>query len=512
MSRSLRNRLLVWLVVSFSLALLVAGSTVTGAPNAFVQWAPAAAQGGSRIDPPSQLSTLCWVAYSPTNYDPNADPQKYPPDDSIRQDLETLRQAGFTGLVTYGSQGPLGQAIPRLAQEAGFDGLIVGVWDPTDLTESTQATAAATYPVTVGYVIGNEGLGVRYDLTKLQTTADALRQLTGKPVTTTEEIGDYSDGALTGFGDWLFPNAHPFFAGIMDPTQAVAWTEQVYQDLQQRTGQTVIFKEVGFPTSGDPQGILSEKLQAEYYRQLASSGVQFVYFEAFDQPWKTDLSVEPHWGLFNSDRSPKEVVQYVCGKTPSEGETATFETQVFNVYTDAEAQDNKFSPTGYMGDTGDIMVNEAWTDNPHSGSTAIQVTYSMKGDGPNECPYQAPCKWAGVYWQYPPDNWGIVPDAGYDLTGYHALTFWARSDTEARIEFKAGGITGDYPDSLQPARSSGVLTLTSEWKQYEINLQGMNLNYVIGGFVWATSWNNNGSSRANPQTEVFYLDDIRFEQ
>jgi len=498
-----------------------------------------------KLAPPPQLFSLCWVAYSPTNFDP--DQEIYPLEESIRQDLQVLQAAGFTGLVTYGANGTLGSAVPRLAQELGFRGLIMGIWDPTSETEREQAIAAANYAVTVGFVVGNEGLGDPYDLATLQSAMDELRRATGKPVATTEEIGDYSDPTLLALGDWVFPNAHPFYAGLIDPNEAVAWTEQVFADLRQRTDLAVMFKEVGLPTGGDPRGRLNEAVQAEYYRLLRDTDVQFVYFESFDQPWKEEPSVEPFWGLFKADRTPKKAVQYVCAAapatpTPSLTPTATFEPAatssatpislptstatptraptptvgpegVFNVYTDADAPDNHFTPSGYMGDTGDITVNVVWTDNPYSGTSAIKITYAAEGRGPNACPFAPPCKWAGVYWQTPPDNWGTVPEAGFDLRGFRKLTFWARSDTEVRIEFKVGGIiTGPYPDSIQPARSSGILTLSSEWQRFEINLADANLSYVIGGFAWVANWNNNGIRTGNPKTLIFYLDDIRFER
>lgn len=506
-----------------------------------------------RPSPPPELFSLCWVAYSPTNFDPNQG--TYPLEESIRQDLEVLFAAGFTGLVTYGANGTLGSTVPRVAQEIGFNGLIVGIWDPASRSEREQAVAAANYQVTVGYVVGNEGLDVRYDLSTLQSAMDELRRATGRPVATTEEIGDYSDPTLLALSDWVFPNSHPFYAGRIDPGQAVAWTEQVFADLLKRADRPVMFKEVGLPTGGDPRGRMNEAVQAEYYRQLRETNVQFVYFEAFDQPWKTEPSIEPFWGLFQADRTPKEAVQYVCSNMPptvtpsptltpiptsipsptpfitltstpspepSPSATSTSapsptpspppKPEAFYVYRDADAPDNHFTPSGFMGDTGDITVNVAWTERTHSGNSAIKIIYAAEGRGPNECPYDPPCKWAGVYWQTPENNWGQVPDAGYDLRRFRKLTFWARSDTGVRVEFKVGGIGGNYPDSLQPARSSGVLTLTSEWHRYEIVLADANLTYVIGGFVWATNWDNNGVSMGNPKTLVFYLDDIHFEQ
>ncbi len=79
---------------------------------------------------------------------------------------------------------------------------------------------------------------------------------------------------------------------------------------------------------------------------------------------------------------------------------------VFNVYNDADASDNHFTPTGLMGDCGDIHIVETWADNPHSGKTCIRVVYDAAGNGPHECNYQGPCNWGGLYWQHPPNNWG----------------------------------------------------------------------------------------------------------
>src|SRR3990172_1151556 len=135
----------------------------------------------ARLDPPSELFSLCWVAYSPTNYDPNQG--IFPQEESIRQDLQVLHDSGFTGLVTYGADGTLGEIVPQLAEGLGFK-LIMGIWDPNSSTEREHAVAAAAYSSTVAYVMGNEGLGRRYDLLTLKTAMDTLRQVTGKPVAT----------------------------------------------------------------------------------------------------------------------------------------------------------------------------------------------------------------------------------------------------------------------------------------------------------------------------------------
>jgi exo-beta-1,3-glucanase (GH17 family) len=449
-----------------------------------------------------EVSVIKWVAYSPTNADPDKGIEATP--ESIKQDLAVLRRAGFTGLVTYSSSGIIGQDLPLLAQEQGFKGLIVGIWDPNNQDEIAAAKAASQNPIVLGYCVGNEGLHKRYELSTLTAVIEELRSATGKYVTTTEEIDDYTEAALLALGDWVFPNAHPYFHSQLDPAAAVQWTAAAYGDISKRAGRFVIFKEVGLPTAGDTQSQLSEANQEQYYLKLAETNVKFVYFEAFDQTWKTTLPVEPYWGIFKADRTPKLLGYYLLGEQPPSTPTAVDTS--FYVYRDLDFQGNHFSPTGYMGDIGDIKIDEAYTENTHSGTTAIRITYLRKGNSPNSCNYSPPCRWAGVYWQEPPNNWGtdkFWQDSGYDLSGYTRVLFWARADRVTKIEFKVGGIVGPYGDSLIYPRSK-LANLTQEWQEFEIGLEGADLSHIIGGFVWVTNWEQ------NPGGVIFYLDDIRY--
>ena len=465
-----------------------------------------------------KVKDIVWVTYSPPNADPNKGLETSL--DDIRADLEVLREAGFTGLVTYDSRGVMGKDLPIIAEEAGFDGLIMGIWDPTNEEELSNAKAASAFSIVLGFCVGNEGLSKRYEMPVLSFVIDNLREETGKPVTTTEELDDYYDEKLLQLGDWVFPNAHPYFHGQLDAVNAVKWTEGAYKDLDGKTDLFVLFKEVGLPTAGDSEGKLSETVQNQYYQELENTEVSFVYFEAFDQPWKTNLPVEPNWGIFFSDRTPKELGLRLMGEEPivaiptSTATAPPIETavsisdDVFYIYNDGASPYNHFSPSGYMGDTGDIQIDGASEENPQSGETSIQVIYNLQGNGPYTCDYKPPCKWAGVYWQQPANNWGkeqIWAGTGYDLSAYSRLKFWARAETACTLEFKVGGIIGDYGDSLSYPR--GITEkLTSEWKEYEIPLDDTNLSYIIGGFVWSTSWEK------CPGGATFYLDEIRFEK
>ncbi|MCX5645050.1 MAG: hypothetical protein NTZ17_10265 [Phycisphaerae bacterium] len=449
-----------------------------------------------------KIVNAVWVAYSP----PSANPQKgmEATVDAIRQDLSILHDAKFTGLVTYGSSGVMGKEFPQIARQAGFKGLIMGVWDPNNQQEMAAAVSAAKNPIILGYCVGNEGLGKRYNVRDLSKAIDALRKATGKRVTTTEEIDDYTDEELLGLGDWIYPNAHPYFHSQLEPKAAIDWTVAAFQDLTRRGKRFVMFKEVGLPTAGDPAGKMSEAAQDTYYVELAKTPVKFVYFEAFDQPWKTHLPIEPHWGIFNSDRSPKVLAKRLLPPVPLQAAP----DERFYVYEDADSSKNHFKPTGFMGDTGDIHIDEACEVKPHSGQTCIRILYDAKGKGPSTAPYPGAAKWAGVYWQEPPNNWGkdeVWKDSGFNLSPYKRMVFWARAEKDCRVEFKVGGISEKHGDSLKYPRGR-TAKLTTEWKEYDIDLRGTDLARIIGGFCWATNWDT------NPDGITFYLDDIRYEK
>jgi len=177
-------------------------------------------------------------------------------------------------------------------------------------------------------------------------------------------------------------------------------------------------------------------------------------------------------------------------------EATTEKPKEFVVYTDKAARENHYIPSGWMGDTGDIKLNDQDMQNPHSGSTCMQFVYSAKksqGQG-----------WAGAYWQNPANNWGSKK-GGFDLTGMAKLTFWARGAKGGEVisKFSVGGITGTYPDTASV--ENGPIELTDTWKQYTINLAGKDLTYISGGFSWIAT------ADLNPEGATFYLDDIRFE-
>ncbi len=261
-----------------------------------------------------KVSRIRWVDYSSPN--PNPDGGYYQPTpESIYQDLLTLKKANFTGLITYGSAGIMGKQFLAIAQSLGYQGVIMGIWNPNAQDELNNAMNAAGMPIVLGYSIGNEGLSGprdRYTVSELCSAISGLRTSTGKPATTSEDIeAYYRQPELLSIGDWLFPISHPYWHFTKYALDAIQWEQDQYAALRQRTGGYIFFKEVGLPTAG-AYG-LSEANQELYYRGLAQTEVPFAYFEGFDQPSKTQASVEPHWGIFHSDLEPKLIAWDLMG-------------------------------------------------------------------------------------------------------------------------------------------------------------------------------------------------------
>ena len=165
-----------------------------------------------------------------------------------------------------------------------------------------------------------------------------------------------------------------------------------------------------------------------------------------------------------------------------------------------EPEYQTFYPSGFIGDTSSITIDSASISYPHSGKTCIKATYD-----PNK---QSTFGWAGIYFQYPADNWGKSP--GRNLSGAKRLTFWVRADNPTIVEFFAGGINrppknrSEYSDSFGPL-STGRKKITKEWQMLELNIKNEDLSSVIGAFGFKFARNDVSNSA------TIYLDDVTID-
>jgi hypothetical protein len=170
------------------------------------------------------------------------------------------------------------------------------------------------------------------------------------------------------------------------------------------------------------------------------------------------------------------------GVNAAEEQAVKDKAKIFNIYTDRQSSDNHYIPSGWMGDYGDIKINDQSADTPHEGKTCLQFSYTAK-----KTQNQG---WAGVYWQNPANNWG-TKKGGFDLSGMTKLTFWARGQKGGEIlqKVKTGGIKGTYPDTAEV--EFGPLELTDSWQQFTVNLVDKDLSYISGGFAWVLTVDQN---------------------
>lgn len=170
----------------------------------------------------------------------------------------------------------------------------------------------------------------------------------------------------------------------------------------------------------------------------------------------------------------------------------------FYVYKDRGSRLNHYIPSGWMGDTGDLKYQPGYVFDPSKREeTCIKITYTAERKQSQG--------WAGIYWQMPSNNWGDKK-GGYDLSSYKKLSFKVKGEKgkEYIDKFIVGGITGQTESGDSDSTETQPIELTDKWETIEIDLKGMNLTHIIGGFGFAVNadFNEKGIS--------FYIDDIYY--
>ena len=474
-----------------------------------------------------------------------------PSTQDIQDDLWRLFHT-TNAIRTYASMG-VNQQIPALAKTQGLQ-VFAGAWldnnIPTDEAEvQGLITIANTVPID-GVIVGNEyylrhrtDADIAYLLQKINQVKSGITN-PAIPVMTAEidnlmflwesDTSVVTTGILPAYKpildqvDYVLVHIYPYWSGL--PIDgAAAFTVQRYKAMQAQIeaeypGQNkrVIIGEAGWPSAGDanraavPNPENQKRYMAEFLTLAEQQGVEFFYFDAFDELWKIEEPgmVGQNWGYSHTDRSAKHSFYGVLipaselpvGGLPSYQVYLPFISQntlndtaaTYPIYSEWPEGPGHFVPSGWLGDIQQISMYGCDRSDPYEGEMAVRASFLPTGT----------LGWGGVYWQYPENNWGNLSD-GINLTGMNKLTFWAKgAQGGEKIRFFAGGIgtqNDPYPDSLRPEVSTGFIELTQSWQQYTINLNGKDLSHVIGGFGWATD------RCASPQGATFFLDNVQFE-
>ncbi len=167
----------------------------------------------------------------------------------------------------------------------------------------------------------------------------------------------------------------------------------------------------------------------------------------------------------------------------------------------------EFIPSGFMNDPGGITLSAGAPGAtcpdraPSAGGSCYVITW--KSTGPS---------WAGVYWQYPANNWGSEPGLPI-AAGAKQVTFYAKGAVGGEsVSFGAGGLgtnpaPGMFGDTVKA--TTGAETLTTEWQQFTMSVSGMTYSGgVLGGFVWTAASSNDGGTNGDI---TFYVDDVQWQ-
>ncbi len=178
--------------------------------------------------------------------------------------------------------------------------------------------------IVVAVNVGNEALVDWNDhMVPLDKVIAYVRQVKGaieQPVTVADNYVWWTrEGApLAAEVDFLAVHTYPAWEEkTID--EALAFTienlEGVHEALPDKP---IVVLEAGWATVASEFGKrASEAHQVRYFDEMkkwaGESNITVFFFEAFDEPWKGNpdnpLGAEKHWGLFNVDRTPKQVMR-----------------------------------------------------------------------------------------------------------------------------------------------------------------------------------------------------------
>ncbi len=460
-------------------------------------------------------TVLKGVCYGPFRDNENPDKGIFPLEDAIGEDIVFLSKI-TPKIRTYGAVETLGE-IPRICEKTGID-CYLGAWLGEYETENKKEIdlllkiSRQDLKCLKALIVGNEVL-LRKDLSEddLREYIRVVKKQTDLPVTTAEVWQWWlKHPRLADDVDFLMVHIHPYWEGV-PVEEAAEHVVSAWKRIKKAfPGKRVVVGETGWPSDGKQVGkaVPSEENQAKFFKEFVRlakrEGIEYFYFELFDENWKSKAEgrVGAHWGIYNSDGSLKTHLKSMISvkgiKRPPRKVSPVEVSAPLVVYKDAGSPENSFQPSGWMGDVKSIDLNKACETKPHSGETCTRIDYDPRRSSRRG--------WAGIYWQYPLNNWGEYP--GYKLSSAVKISFWARGEKGGeKAEFKVGGIsnpTKPHRDSFGPL-TTGVLSLTREWKKYAVSLKDRDTSNIIGGFCWAVS------RMRNPKGCTIYVDDIVFE-
>jgi exo-beta-1,3-glucanase (GH17 family) len=171
-------------------------------------------------------------------------------------------------------------------------------------------------------IIGSEVL-LRGDLSPAELLACIRRFRTEVPNVQVTTADVYSEllkhPEVMAECDVILANYYPYWEGV-DAREAMAWLHARHQRVVAAAGaKAVMVSETGWPSAGDTiaDAVPSPENAAFFFKNFISwaraEGVDYFYFEAFDEPWKAAYEGPQgaFWGIWDKDGNLKPGMEAV---------------------------------------------------------------------------------------------------------------------------------------------------------------------------------------------------------
>jgi hypothetical protein len=275
--------------------------------------------------------------------------------------------------------------------------------------------------------------------------------------------------------------------------------------------------------SPDPSSAPADK-KAPSKPSLTPAGPELVLQPNMSQGLRAVSSGAKHfeWALHGEGRLSPGDGDFVLFTAPDHGGAISLVTVVAHNGEGASPQSSiSISTAASPAVRLDAIGIPAYWMAPHDPSTAIQLSASTAschtGADCIQVSYRHGAIFAGIVWWPRVCGPGGTPEAlgrargcscavnvlrAGNLRTVSRVSFWVRGERGGEVvEFKVGD------DTLcpLPGRSSGPLTLTADWKPYDIDLTGLDMTRAVALFTWVAD------DLHNSRDITFYLDDVQFE-
>jgi len=299
-----------------------------------------------------QVMAVAYSGFREGQHPDRGDGAVNPSDDEILEDLKILVTHGFSLIRLYDSGENSLTTLELIRQHDLPIKALLGVWLEAEFSNHEgcawldepipdEALAANTLrnaaelqrgidlanqydDIVIAVNVGNEALVEWNDhmvpLEKVIAYVRRVKAAIEQPVTVADNYEWWiKDGApLAAEVDFLGVHTYPAWEE-KTINEALAYTvDNIDRVRAALPGKPIAILEAGWASVAIEFGDrANEANQARYFRELqkwaSATNTTVFFFEAFDEPWKGNpnnpLGAEKHWGLFNVDRTPKQVLQ-----------------------------------------------------------------------------------------------------------------------------------------------------------------------------------------------------------